>query len=403
MSSLGFLDQRILERVLRMEGGYVLNFSDKTIAHFVADALDIDFTDESYKIIGTSKANRLRAFWQIENDATVARLLNALLEEAVSGYPSPTSDDVTAYSRIVARLAGDTDVTAPPAPNPMYNLFVSGQPDTWDGRPFTLERDRCLEYTDADVRDRINSFDSEAIATVTALPSLFAYEHQHRLAARYGRLTRVVARDRDVRFEYELYDGELMPADSVYSSARTLGIKDTEIHRHHWSIKEVDLIARLRDIGVALPTRRANHIDVTTHHFDVGLSFAGETREFVADVAAALDHEIGRRNYFYDNHHKAQLARPSVDALLEDIYRNRCRLVVAFIGSDYEKKDWCGLEFRVVREIVFKREHDRVMYVRMDDGDVSGVLKTDGYIDARRHKPDEVARFIRERLDSLAR
>jgi hypothetical protein len=47
---------------------------------------------------------------------------------------------------------------------------------------------------------------------------------------------------------------------------------------------------------------------------------------------------------------------------------------------DYEKKDWCGLEFRVVREIVFKRQHDRVMYVRMDDGDVTGVLTTDGYV-----------------------
>jgi hypothetical protein len=403
MSSISFLEKRVLERVLRMESGYVLNFSDKTIANFVADTLGMDFTDARYQILGTSKANRLRAFWQIEEDATVARLLRALIDYAMSHSPfPPQTDDMTAYNRIVERLAGrDTEWTVTPEPRPMYNLIVSGPLHTWDGRPFVLERDRCLEFTDREVRDRLGCLDATAIATVVSLPSVFAYERHHQLPVRYGRVTRVVPRERDLRFEYQMYEGTLMSAEDMRTHEGILGIREFEVNRHHWAIKEVDLLARLADIGITLPTGRTNQVDITTHQFDVGLSFAGETRPFVADVATGLDREIGRRKYFYDDHHKAQLARPSVDVLLQDIYRNRCRLVVAFIGSEYERKDWCGLEFRVVREIVFKRQHDRVMYVRMDDGDVTGVLTTDGYVDAREHTPDEIARLIRERLDSL--
>jgi hypothetical protein len=90
-----------------------------------------------------------------------------------------------------------------------------------------------------------------------------------------------------------------------------------------------------------------------------------------------------------------------VDELLVDIYRNRSRLVVAFLGGDYERKNWCGLEFRVVREIIFRREHNRVMYVRIDDGAVEGVFATDGYVDARTNSAEQIAEMIRQRVEAL--
>jgi hypothetical protein len=42
------------------------------------------------------------------------------------------------------------------------------------------------------------------------------------------------------------------------------------------------------------------------------------------------------------------------------------------------------------------------MFVKMDDGAVEGVFKTDGYIDGRVHSPTEVAGFIKERIDLLS-
>ncbi len=67
-----------LERVFQMESGYVLNFTDRTFAGFVADAVDIDVDEFRFHQRGRSKANRLRTFLQIEKRETVAEALQAL-------------------------------------------------------------------------------------------------------------------------------------------------------------------------------------------------------------------------------------------------------------------------------------------------------------------------------------
>jgi hypothetical protein len=55
-----------------------------------------------------------------------------------------------------------------------------------------------------------------------------------------------------------------------------------------------------------------------------------------------------------------------------------------------------------VRNIIKDRDRRRIMFVRMDDGAVGGVLSLDWYtVDARRHSRDEVARKINQRADLL--
>ena len=111
---------------------------------------------------------------------------------------------------------------------------------------------------------------------------------------------------------------------------------------------------------------------------------------------------MGPNTYFYDDNYVSQLAQPSLDTLLQGIY-GRARLVVVFIGADYQKKKWCGVEFKAIRDIIFNREHDRVMYIKVDDGSVEGVQQTDGYVDLRRFSPAKVAEFICERFAILSR
>ncbi len=139
-------------------------------------------------------------------------------------------------------------------------------------------------------------------------------------------------------------------------------------------------------------------IDITKHEFDVALSFPGEIRDFVESIAKELEIQIGPHTYFYDNNYRSQLARPSLDILLQDIYRNRSKLIVVFLCEMYQQKEWCGIEFRAIREIIMEKQHDKIMYVRMDDGEVEGVFKTDGYIDGRVHAPKAVAGLIKERM-----
>ena len=66
-----------------MSRGYVLDFSDRTFGEFVMDAVGLDIHSDKYTTGGTSKtskANRLRALWQLEPDNVVGKLLLALID-----------------------------------------------------------------------------------------------------------------------------------------------------------------------------------------------------------------------------------------------------------------------------------------------------------------------------------
>jgi hypothetical protein len=41
-----------------------------------------------------------------------------------------------------------------------------------------------------------------------------------------------------------------------------------------------------------------------------------------------------------------------MDVLLQDIYRTRSRLVVVFIGAQYRAREWSGLEFCAIRDVI---------------------------------------------------
>jgi 23S rRNA pseudoU1915 N3-methylase RlmH len=90
-----------------MGSGYVLNFSDRTFGEFVHEAVDIEIHSDEYTIYGSSKAKKLRAFWEIESDYLVGRLLKALIEYAEETAHETTEEDkklVERCSTITSRL-----------------------------------------------------------------------------------------------------------------------------------------------------------------------------------------------------------------------------------------------------------------------------------------------------------
>ena len=74
MSNLSTVDREYLENALRMDTGWVLHFTDETFSSLFK-TFDIDINAEKYKLYGSSKAKRLRAFWEIENNQTVGRII----------------------------------------------------------------------------------------------------------------------------------------------------------------------------------------------------------------------------------------------------------------------------------------------------------------------------------------
>lgn len=80
MANLSLRDKRYLERFLEMETGYVLDFSNRTFRDFFIDAINLDIEEDKYYSNGSSKANRMRAFWKIESDFRVGALLEKVAE-----------------------------------------------------------------------------------------------------------------------------------------------------------------------------------------------------------------------------------------------------------------------------------------------------------------------------------
>lgn len=80
MADLNFKEKRFMERILEMGSGYVLDFSNKTMQEFIIDAMNVDIYIDKYSYKGESKANRLRAFWEIESNYYVGLLLEKLLD-----------------------------------------------------------------------------------------------------------------------------------------------------------------------------------------------------------------------------------------------------------------------------------------------------------------------------------
>ena len=84
--------------------------------------------------------------------------------------------------------------------------------------------------------------------------------------------------------------------------------------------------------------------------------------------------------------------------LLHDIYGDRSDLVVVFVCAEYERKKWCGIEWDKIRERRMQGGGDDIMYVRVGEGEVFGMTKLDGYVDAADFTPKEVAHMIEERV-----
>lgn len=163
------------------------------------------------------------------------------------------------------------------------------------------------------------------------------------------------------------------------------------------SLLALERLLEERSIGKIDRSRRP----LSQIKFQVAMSFPGEHRTYVASTVNRLREHLGFDAIFYDLDYQAQLARPNLDVLLQEIYRNQSLLVVVFLCEKYAEKQWCGLEWRAIRDMIKSKQDNQIMFVRFDDADIKGVFSIDGYIDARQHNADALADFVLARLREL--
>ena len=80
MAKLKSTDQLKLEKLFDMSGGYVLDFTNATIQQFIRNNAGVDIYSDKYATYGDSKAKRLRAFWEIESDPIVGKIISEMVE-----------------------------------------------------------------------------------------------------------------------------------------------------------------------------------------------------------------------------------------------------------------------------------------------------------------------------------
>ena len=105
------MDIPIIDKVFGMEGGYVLDFSNRTFANFFHEDLGVDIYDDRWAAQGNSKANRLRCYLRRADRRTALQTLEVLWEyreasSVTANYPELEDSVRTAYFRIVQRLGG---------------------------------------------------------------------------------------------------------------------------------------------------------------------------------------------------------------------------------------------------------------------------------------------------------
>ena len=287
-----------------------------------------------------------------------------------------------------------------------YNLLVSGNDTAWEDDSYIFDTSRCIkEYTSKEIVEKFISLGKDEINELRTIPCIFAYETHINKDPIFGYITDVIVRREGIKIYFEkIKMGKFLLQQDLDSHRFELDIDEWELNRTHWAIKEVDLEKQLRVFGIELGhfMRYSNKtINIATHCFDVSFTFAGEYRAYVKATVCELEKTIDKNHIFYDDNYKAQLARPSLDTLLQDIYRNRSNLIVAFLCEKYQEKEWPGLEFRAIKDIIKEKNYEKIMLIKLDDGQVDGIFSTDGYIDGSKHTPKEVAGFIVQRINAL--
>lgn len=80
MPNLTEIERRKFEDLFGMSSGYVMRFSDRSFASFFRQDVGVDIYVDRFADNGTSKAKRLRRFWEIESRQNVGKALDELLK-----------------------------------------------------------------------------------------------------------------------------------------------------------------------------------------------------------------------------------------------------------------------------------------------------------------------------------
>jgi len=167
MSSLTPVEKRYFEDLFDLSTGYVLDFSNATFAEFFRNTAKINIDDAKYRFNGDSKAKRTRAFWEIENDEVVGKVLSGMLD--IWEYENRGSGDAKTIHKhqtcrkVVDRLLG---IQSKPSNEITADEFLKRDFGDISARNLKVD-EHLLPIIESRLREAIQCLDSKSyLATI---------------------------------------------------------------------------------------------------------------------------------------------------------------------------------------------------------------------------------------------
>lgn len=150
-----------------------------------------------------------------------------------------------------------------------------------------------------------------------------------------------------------------------------------------------------RAVYTAVDSKSAKSVSEPLDVYEVVLSFAGEDRPYVEQVAAFLKEKDVR--CFYDKYEDVTLWGKDLTEHLDRVYQS-ARYCVMFISQHYANKVWTNHERKSALARAVKEKGEYILPVRFDDTEIPGVRHTIGYVDLREKTPEQLGEMLLRKL-----
>lgn len=135
--------------------------------------------------------------------------------------------------------------------------------------------------------------------------------------------------------------------------------------------------------------------------YDIALSFAGEDRGYVKQVADLLV-QSGVK-VFYDSFEEEKLWGKDLYVYLSEIYKEKALYTIMFISEHYAKKLWTNHERKSMQARAFQESAEYILPARFDDTEIPGLLSTVGFISLENRSPQDFVEIINRKLVNSGR
>jgi hypothetical protein len=269
----------------------------------------------------------------------------------------------------------------------MFNVLIAGDGIAWESEQrLEMPSERFLEHS-GDESENISVEKPKSLKVLERIQSVLLYEGGAGGKAagiiRLGQLRDIRPVGRSVTFRFA--ETGRIPSAKFEELRYRLQISDWEMHRTHWAVKDGDIPQELFAEMVPSPKK-----------YDVVLSFAGEDREYVGQVADFLEsHDV---IVFYDKYEEVTLWGKDLVEHFDGVYRKQGRFCIMFISRHYADKVWTNHERRSALARALEERAEYVLPARFDDTEIPGLRPSMSYQDLRTLTPQQLGERILQKL-----